>query len=442
VEDRRLPYDEGAEQNVVGALMLERDAIIKVADALPEEDFYFTDCRLIYGAILALYNERIPPDLTTVRGKLMERGHLEEVGGASRLAQFLTTVTAPVHIQHHIAIIKDHALRRRIIAAGESVSNMAYTESGVNVKDLLERAQQTITGVTQEGQAIEFVSLAQALETYFEKLDKIQETRGEVSGIPTGFYTLDQMTGGFQPSDLIVLAARPGVGKTSLAMGCGVNAARAGKRVAVVSLEMPVEQLLQRMLAMETGIDSHRLRMGNILDEEWEKLSRAFGMLAELPMLIDDSSALSIIELQNRVRRLHADQPLDFLIVDYLGLLSGTRQRDNRVQELGQVSHGLKALAKELHIPVLVLAQLSRGIEHRGGDEFRLSDLRDSGEIEQDADVVIFIGRKEEEGDESDKSIATLVIKKHRNGPTGNIDMLFWKNLTKFTNLEQRYTNN
>lgn len=430
------PHNLEAEESVLGALLLDRDAIIRVASSLKPEDFYRGAHATIYRVILDLYNRREPPDLLTVAAELERRDELDNVGGMTALTDLLAAVPTAVHIEYYGQIVERTATLRRIIAAGTQIVNIGYNEL-LDTDEALDAAQRTIHDVAQHRGARDFVSIAEVLEGYFDKLDFIQQHRGEVIGVPTGFQDLDQLTGGFQKSDLIIMAARPGVGKTSMSLGLAYNAAQHGKTVAIFNLEMPAEQLVQRLLAMETGIDSHRLRLGHIDDDEWEAISRAFGKLSEAKIYIDDTPGIGIMELRSKARRLQAERGLDFVQVDYLQLMQGSRRGDNRVQEVSEISRGLKGLARELNVPVLSLAQLSRSVESRSSHIPMLSDLRESGSIEQDADMVIFIYREELYDPETEKKgIAELHIAKHRNGPIGVVNLRFFEKTTRFADLE------
>lgn len=435
--ERLPPHNLEAEVAVLGSLLLDRDAIIRVASILKPEDFYRPAHGLIYEAILDLYNRREPADIVTLQAELARREKLEYIGGIPTLADLPIRVPTAVHIEHYSRTVQQTALLRRIIRAGTEIVSVGYN-TAKEADEALDEAQQIIHEVAQNRRDRDFISLYQAVEDYFEKLDHLQQHRGEVVGVPTGFIDLDQMTGGFQKSDLLILAARPGVGKTSMSLGLAYNAAQHGKTVAIFSLEMPAEQLVQRLLSMETGIDSHRLRLGHIHDEEWEAISRAVGKLSELQIYIDDSPGISIMELRTKARRLQAERGLDFVQIDYLQLMKGSRSSDNRVQEVSEISRGLKELARELNVPVLSMAQLSRSVESRSSHIPMLSDLRESGSIEQDSDMVMFIYREELYDPETEKKgLAELHIAKHRNGPLGVVNLRFFEKTTRFADLER-----
>lgn len=435
--DQLPPHNLEAEESVLGALLLDRDAIIRVATTLRPDDFYSGKHAAIYRVVLDLYNRREPADLLTVTAELDRRDELEQVGGISAVAGLFNVVPTALHVEYYGKIVERTATLRRVITAGARIVNIGYNDR-LDADQALDEAQKVIHDVAQHRGSRDFVSIREVLETYFEKLDYIQSHRGDVVGVPTGFHDLDELTGGFQKSDLIVLAARPAYGKTALGLTLAYTAALAGKTVAIFNLEMPAEQLVQRLLAMETGIDSHRLRLGQLNDDDWERISYAFGKLAEAPIYIDDTPGIGIMELRSKARRLQAERGLDFVQVDYLQLMRGSSRGENRVQEVSEISRGLKGLARELNVPVLALAQLSRAIETRQLHVPQLSDLRESGAIEQDADLVIFIHREDMNDVESDKQgIVKLILAKHRNGPQGSVNLRFFNKTTRFADLEQ-----
>jgi replicative DNA helicase len=430
------PSNLEAEQSVLGSLLIDRDAVIRIASFLKPGDFYSGGNGLIYEAILDLYNRRVPPDFVTVVDELTRRERLQDVGGVSYLTDLINTVPTAVHIEYYGRIVERTATLRRLIDAGASIINIGYDDS-IEVEEALDRSERAIFGVSQLRTVRDFVGIGEVLETYFDKLDTIQQHRGDVVGVPTGYADMDKLTGGFQRSDLIILAARPSVGKSALQLGITHNAAvKHGKTVGIFSLEMSAEQLVQRLLSMETGVDSHRLRMGLIDDSEWDQISRAFGRLAEANVYIDDTPGISIMEVRSKARRLFAERGLDLIIVDYLQLLSG-RRTENRVQEISEISRSLKGLARELNIPVLALSQHSRAVESRTDHRPMLSDLRESGSIEQDADIVMFIYREEVYDKETEKKgLAEVIIAKHRNGPVGTVNLRFFERTARFADLE------
>ncbi|MGA7670177.1 MAG: replicative DNA helicase [Nitrolancea sp.] len=430
------PHNMEAEQSVLGSLLIDRDAVIRIASFLKPMDFYSSGNGLIYEAILDLYNRRVPPDFVTIVDELTRRDRLQDVGGIAYLTELINAVPTAVHIEYYGHIVERTATLRRLIDAGATIVGIGYDDS-IEIEDALDRSERAIFDVSQHRTVRDFVGIGEVLETYFDKLDTIQQHRGEVVGVPTGFADLDKLTGGLQRSDLVILAARPSVGKSSLQLGIAHNAAvRHGKTIGIFSLEMSAEQLVQRLLAMETGVDSHRLRLGFIDDSEWDQISRAFGRLAEANIFIDDTPGISSMELRSKSRRLMAERGLDMVIVDYLQLMQG-RRSENRVQEVSEISRSLKGLARELNIPVLALAQLSRAVESRTDHRPVLSDLRESGSIEQDADIVMFIYREEMYDRETEKKgIAEIIVAKHRNGPTDSVNLRFFERTARFADLE------
>lgn len=434
--ERLPPHSLEAEQSVLGSLLIDRDAIIKVAAFLRADDFYTGANGLIYKAILDLYNRREPTDMVTLSDELQRRTQYDQAGGLSYLSSLLNAVPTAVHVEYYARIVERAATLRRLIEAGTEIVDIGFRD-GIETEDALDAAEKTIFDISQRRQTKDFVSMGEVLDAFFDRIDYLQQNRGEVVGVATGFSDLDQLTGGLQRSDLIIVAARPSMGKTSLALGMAYGAAIGHKKtVGIFSLEMSAEQLVQRVLSMETGVDSHRLRLGQIDDSEWDRISRAFGRLSEAPIFIDDSAAASIMDIRSKARRLQAEQGLDMVIVDYLQLMSG-RRTENRVQEISEISRGLKGLARELNVPVVALSQLSRAVESRADHRPMLSDLRESGSIEQDADIVIFIYREDKyEEDSEKKGIAEIIVSKHRNGPVGSVNLRFFDRTARFADLE------
>lgn len=380
VLDRQVPFNLEAEVAVLGSLLIDRDAIIKIAPFLKPQDYYSEAHSVIYEAIVDLYNRREPGDFVTLNAELTRLGKGDFIGGPAYLTSLAAAVPTSVHIEYYARIVERTAVLRRLISTGGQIASLGYREDE-DVEQVLDEAEQLLFGVTQRQTLQDFVVIKQVLENFFDRIDELHQSRGELVGVPTGFVDLDQLTGGLQPSDLIIVAARPSVGKSSFCFGIAYNAAvRAGKKVGVFSLEMSREQLAQRMLAMETGIDTHRLRLGLVNDDEWHLISSAFGTLAQAPIYIDDTPGLSVSELRSRARRLHAQAGCDLLIIDYLQLMQGRRAgSDNRVQEVSEITRGLKLLARELNVPVIACAQLSRAVESRQSHIPMLSDLRESG---------------------------------------------------------------
>lgn len=435
--ERLPPHNLEAEQSVLGSLMIDRDAIIRVASYLRPTDFYRRAHALIYEAIVSLYNRREPTDLITLVDELSRNEHLDDAGGESYLAELIAATPTSVHVEYYARIVTRTALRRRLIDAGGEIVRIGFDDAN-EVEDALDDAERLLFDVSQRRGERDFKSMREILEEYFDRLDSLHQHQGEVVGVPTGFVDLDKLTGGLQRSDLIIVAARPSVGKSALGLSFAFNAAiHHNQTVGMFVLEMSAEQIVQRLLSMETGIDSHRLRLGFIDDSEWNSVVRAFGRLSEAPIFIDDTASATLMDVRSKARRLHAEHGLDLLVIDYLQLMTASRRSDNRVQEISEISRGLKGLARELDIPVVALAQLSRAVESRTSHVPMLSDLRESGSIEQDADIVTFIFREEiYDPDTERKGIADIIVAKHRNGPVGTVHLRFFDRTARFADLE------
>ena len=439
--ERLPPQNLEAEEAILGALLIDPDAIIRVATILRPEDFYREKHGWIYEAILLLHERREPVDFLTVCDELERREQLNEVGGAAFISTLVNAVPTSIHAEHYARIVERAGTRRRLIDAAGQIAALAYQESD-DVEEVVDHAEQILFGVSERRVSRELVSIKQVLSDYYDRIEYLIRHRGEMIGIPTGFADIDKVLGGLQRSDLIILAARPSVGKTSLALSFAHNAAKKfAKRVAFFSLEMSDEQVVQRLISAETGIDSQRLRRGEIEEHEWGRFVTATSQLAETLFFIDDTPGISALELRTKARRLHAEVGLDMIAVDYLQLMRGDFRAENRVQEISSISRSLKALARELNVPVLALSQLSRSVESRSDKRPILSDLRESGALEQDADVVIFIYRDEMYNENTDrKNIADILVSKHRNGPTGQVALYFKKELAQFREAELRKT--
>ncbi|MFQ6059222.1 MAG: replicative DNA helicase [Anaerolineae bacterium] len=435
--DRLPPQNIEAEQSVLGSLLIDPDAIIRVASFLRPEDFYREVHGQIYEAILHLYERREPADFVTVCDELERRGQLEAVGGASYLTSLINAAPTSAHVEHYGHIVERTALRRRLISAAGQIAGLAYQEAE-EVDEVIDQAEQLLFGVSQRRLAQELVPVGVLLGEYFDRIEYLHQHRGQIVGVPTGFVDLDKLLTGMQPSDLIVVAGRPGMGKSSLILTILHNlATKYGGCAALFSLEMAGEQVAQRLIASETGIDSQRLRVGLVRDDEIDLVARAIGRLSETSIFIDDTPAISAMELRTKARRLHAERGIDLVAVDYLQLMRAGVRTENRVQEISYISRSLKSLARELRVPVLAVSQLSRAVEARQEKRPILSDLRESGSIEQDADVVIFIYRDEMYNEHTDrKNIADIIVAKHRNGPVGQVHLRFVKELAKFVDLE------
>jgi replicative DNA helicase len=410
-----------------------------VATLLKPTDFYREKNGWIYDATLTLHERREPIDFLTVCDELDRREQLDEIGGPGFITSLINAVPTSIHAEHYARIIERTATRRRLIEAAGEIAGLAYQEAD-DVNEVVDRAEQVLFGVSERRIARELVPIRQVLSAYYDRIEYLTRHRGEMIGVPTGFTDLDRLLGGLQRSDMVILAARPSVGKTSLALSVAHHAAqRFHQRVAFFSLEMSSEQVVQRLISAETGINSQRLRRGEIAQDEWGRFMKAASDLSESYFYIDDTPGISALELRTKARRLHAEVGVDLLVVDYLQLMRGDFRSENRVQEISSISRALKALARELNVPVLALSQLSRGVEARTDKRPILSDLRESGALEQDADVVMFIYRDELYNENTErKNIADIIVAKHRNGPTGTVALFFKKELAQFLEAEVR----
>ncbi|MER3399624.1 MAG: replicative DNA helicase [Thermoflexus sp.] len=434
------PHNLEAEEAVLGAVLLDPELIYTLATVLRPEDFFLEKHRWIWEAYLALVGRREAIDPVTVADELEGQGRLQEVGGRSFLIGLAARVPAAVHAMDYARLVERDAIRRRLLEAASQIARMAYEDSQSEVDELLDRAEATLFAVAQRRLAHEISSIRDLLRTYYEHIEYLYEHRGEPLGIPTGFRDLDRLLGGLGRSDLVIVAARPGMGKTSLLLSFALNAAkRYRQRVAIFSLEMSAEQVVHRLVSQETGIEGQRLRMGDLKEDEWPRFVHAVSTLSELPIWIDDTPAISALQLRTKARRLYAEHGLDLLIVDYLQLMTADIRAENRVQEISYISRALKSLARELNIPVVAASQLSRAVEQRHDKRPILADLRESGSIEQDADVVIFIYRDELYNPDTEKrNIAELIVAKHRHGPMGTVELYFRADRAQFMNLQKQ----
>lgn len=431
-ELRLPPQNIEAEMSVLGSLMLDKDAIYKIADVLIPRDFYKSVHAEIYEAALDLFKKNEPIDVLSVTTRLREKGKLEEIGGSGYLTSLVNTVPTASHAEHYATIVRRKRMLRDLIDASHHIAQLGYREAE-DVEALIDEAEQRIFGVAKDSLKQEFFSIDKALEGAFERIERIHNNSDALRGVTTGFSELDNILGGMQKSDLVILAARPSLGKTSLALDIARHAARAKHAVGVFSLEMSRDQLVDRLIAAEAKVDLWRLRTGHLEKDDFSYLQSAMASLSELPIFLDDSPSPTVIEIRAKARRLLSEKKLGLLIVDYLQLIKGYGNPESRVQEVSEISRSLKAMAKELNIPVLALSQLSRGVEMRPTSKPKLSDLRESGSIEQDADVVMFIYREDRARENSDqKNIAKILIEKHRNGPTGEIDLYFNERFASF----------
>jgi replicative DNA helicase len=449
--DRLPPQNVEAEQSLLGSILIDQDAMIKIGDVTHADDFYRDSHRVVFDAMLDLYERHEPIDILTVGNRLEEKGKLQHVGGRAYLVELSNAVPTSAHIVHYAQIVQKKASLRRLIDAASRITSLGYEEAS-DIDLTLDEAERTLFGVSQNLTKNAFVPISRVLTDAFDRIDELHRERGKLRGVPTGFKELDDLLAGLQKSDLLILAARPSVGKTALAMNVAANVALKAKApVAVFSLEMSKEQLVDRMICAEAGVDLWKMRTGRLSDrdEDFPRIGHALGVLSEAPIFIDDSPSLTVMELRTKARRMQAEHGLGLIIIDYLQLMEGRNKKsggdDNRVQEVSEISRGLKQIARELCVPVLALAQLSRAVELNKPAIPRLAHLRDSGSIEQDADVVLFIYRKasdrnyrEEDLAPEEKNIAEIHIAKHRNGPTGMVRLFFDRTRTSFRNLDIR----
>lgn len=437
------PQNTDAEASLLGALLIDSDAIVKIADDVSADDFYDPKNQRIYEAISHLYEKHSPIDVLTLSDQLKASGYLDFVGGSAYLTELTNYVPTAAHVEQYASIVAQKSMRRRLIKASQDIVSLGYDEKQ-NLRDLIEEAESRLFDVSQKHVKQDVASLETILGESFERLDELHKDKGKIRGLPTGYKDLDNILAGLQKSDLFILAARPSMGKTALALNIAHNVALQSQvPVLMFSLEMSKEQLVDRMLAMESGVDAWALRTGNLTDQDFEKIGQAMGTLSEAQIYIDDTPGITVSDLRTKARREHHQHPLGLIIVDYLQLMSGGSRfggEANRVQEISEISRGLKGIARELNVPLVALSQLSRSVESRSPQIPQLADLRESGSIEQDADVVAFIYREDYYNPETErKNITDILIKKHRNGPTGNIELYFDRDKQRFRSVDTRH---
>lgn len=437
---KNIPSNIEAERAVLGSLLIDPDAIIKIANFLRPEDFYRERHNWIYQALLALHERREPADFVTLVDELERQEQLEEVGGPAYITELINSTPTAIYVDFYARIVERTAILRRLIGAAGKIAELAYDESQ-DVDEVVDRAEQIIFGISESRIHRDLMPIKSIMSNVVDRIDFLARNQDTLMGVPTGFMMMDKMLGGFQKSDLIILAGRPGMGKTSLGLSVAQNAAkRYNARVAIFSLEMSSEQLVQRLLSVETAIDSHRLRLGQIYDDEWPILMEAANTLAATNIFIDDTPGATVMEIRTKARRLYAEHGIDLIVIDYMQLMSGGSRpgrNENRQQEISYISRSLKGLARELNVPVVAISQLSRAVESRSDKRPMLSDLRESGSIEQDADVVLFVYREDYYIEDTDRqNIADIIIAKHRHGSTGTVSLFFRKELTQFRDLE------
>lgn len=444
---RGAPWDAEAEQAVLGAMLIDQDAALRAAELLADDMFYSEGHRRLFRAMVTLTERRVVIDHVTLRDELLRRGELETVGGTSYLGELADAVPTAANLEFHAKIVNEKGILRKLIESCTQVVTEAY-DAQTGAADLLDKAEARIFQISQQRRDDGFTRIKEMLWPTMERIETLQKSGRSITGVPSGFVELDEMTAGFQPSELIIVAARPSMGKTAFCLNIATHAAVEGSGVAVFSLEMSRNALVERMLCAEARVDSQLVKRGLLKDFDFTKLARACGVLQGCPLWIDDSPGLTLLEMRSKARRLKVENDVGMIIVDYLQLMKSPQYADNRVQEISDISRSLKGLARELQVPVIALSQLSRATEQRGGERTPiLSDLRDSGAIEQDADVVLFIHRPEyyqdlrakaEAAGENIEGRADVIVAKHRNGPTGNVQLYFHRAFTRFDNLSSR----
>ena len=438
--EKNVPHNMEAERSVLGAILVENTAINRAQEILKEHDFYREPHRKIFKVMAGLSERATAIDPVTLKEELSRSGDLDSVGGPAYIASLVDGVPQTANIEYYARIVKEKAILRNLIEAGNRIITTAF-EASLPTEDILDESERLIFRIAQDQLRAGFVPMKVIADQSLKTIERLAEHRQLVTGLPTGFPSLDEHTSGLQPSDLVVVAARPAMGKTSFALNIAQHAGmKEARRVGVFSLEMSREQIFLRLLTGLARVDAHRLRTGRLSKEEWTRLTLAMGELAQAPISIDDTAGTTVLEMRAKSRRLKLEQGLDLLIVDYLQLMRGRGRHENRNQEISEISRSLKELAKELNVPVIAISQLSRAPEQRGGDRRpQLSDLRESGAIEQDADVVVFIYREEVyKSTEENRGRAQVIIAKQRNGPIGSIDMAFIREYTRFEELERR----
>ena len=429
-------HSRQAEEAVLGAVLIDSEAYFTVSQFLKADDFYIVRNRWIWEAFNRLHEKRSPIDYLTVTQDLEQQGQMDEIGGQSYLLTLINQTPSSLNVDAYAHLVEEHSLRRRMLAAANELAQLAYDQKQT-IDTVLDEAEKKIFSISEKRVRHDLEPISQVLSEVYDRIDQLSQRNEEIMGVPTGLIDLDKLLGGLQKSDLLIIAGRPGSGKTGFMLSVMKNAAqRYKKHVAMFSLEMSNEQLVQRLIAQETGIDTQRLRTGKLTEEEWPLFTHAIEVLADTHIYLDDTPAITPMQLRTKCRRLHMEYELDLVIVDYLQLMSGDTRNDNRVQEVSYISRNLKVLARELNVPVLAAAQLSRAVEQRADKKPVLSDLRESGSLEQDSDIVMFIHRPDAlEKDNPRSNLAEIIVSKHRNGPThGGIELVFLNNLARFDN--------
>lgn len=435
---RILPHSIEAEQSVIGSMIMDREAIVVASELIAAEDFYNKQYGILFDAMVELNNEGKPVDLVTLQNRLKEKDVPPEVSSLEFVRDLITAVPTSANIKHYAGIVAEKATLRKLIRLNEEIANTCYAGKE-SLEVILEDTEKKIFEVVQKRNTGDFVPIRQVVMNALSRIEKAGKNKGAVTGIPTGFIDLDYRTAGMQPSDLVLIAARPSMGKTAFVLNIAEHVAfRQNKTVAIFSLEMSKEQLVNRLFSLESKVDSQHIRTGMLSDQEWDKLVESAGVIGKSNLIIDDTPGISIAELRSKCRKYKLEHDLSMIIIDYLQLMSGSGRTDSRQQEISDISRSLKAVARELSVPVLALSQLSRAVEQRPDHRPMLSDLRESGAIEQDADVVMFIYRDDYYNHDTEKKgVAEIIIAKQRNGPIGTIELAWLPDYTKFANIEK-----
>ena len=435
---REMPHDVNAEQSVIGSMLMDKDAVVTASEIVTEDDFYAKQYGILFRAMVEMNNEGKPVDLVTLRAKLEEMTAPPELNSIEFLRELLTSVPTSANVKHYAGIVKEKAVLRKLIKVSNEIADECYLGKE-KLESILDDTEKKIFKVVQTRSSDEYVPIQTVVVNALDKIEKSAKSGGTVTGIPTGFIDLDYKTAGMQPSDLILVAARPSMGKTAFVLNMAQHMAfKKNAGVAIFSLEMSKEQLVNRLLSLESKVDSQHIRTGNLDDSEWEMLIESAGVIGKSNLIIDDTPGISITELRSKCRKYKLEHNLGVVMIDYLQLMTGGGRSESRQQEISEISRSLKALARELNVPVIALSQLSRAVESRPDKRPMLSDLRESGAIEQDADVVMFIYRDDYYNHDTDrKGVAEIIIAKQRNGPIGTVDLLWLPNYTKFANMER-----
>ncbi|MBP5493525.1 MAG: replicative DNA helicase [Lachnospiraceae bacterium] len=431
---QEMPKDLVAEKSILGSILLEPEGVINASDIITGDDFYLREHGIIFDTMLQMYNNKITLDPVTLQDKLRETNLPEEAFSDDKINSFVDVATTSAGLKHHCNIVYEKAVRRRLIKAGEGIVSKAYGKG--ELEEILDSTEKSVFEIVQKRNTEDFTPISKVVMESLKNIEKAHNTDGTVTGIASGFTDLDYKTTGFQPSDLILLAARPSMGKTALALNIAIHvAAVERKHVAIFSLEMSKEQLVKRLLSQESHVDSQKLRTGNLADNEWAALIEGAETVGKSLLEIDDTPGITVSELRSKCRKLQVEKGLDMIIIDYLQLMSGSKKAESRQNEVSEISRSLKAIARELSVPILALSQLNRKAEERSDHRPQLSDLRESGAIEQDADVVMFIDRERSENEEANK--ATVIIAKQRNGPIGDVNLMWLPKYTQFKDMDR-----